>query len=165
MPDAVIRVYSVVIQLFALEACRLENKKPYQNGRVGFPEWKGSFDRKNRYAEINVRGFTGFAVVGFAVVGFAVSGFGSPGSVYTRFSRLYAWAVWRFGCSMSRQCRVHIPVVPDDPYRGIGNLACRLFRIRSGISCPRKRVVPMTPGGYYSESFRTKVTPRSASSE
>lgn len=160
MPDAVIRVDGVVIQLFALKVCRLGNKKPYQNGRVGFPEWKGSFDRKNRYAEINVRGFTGFAVVGSAV-----SGFGSPGSVYTRFSRLYAWAVWRFGCSMSRQLRVHKPIAPDDPYRGIGNLACRLIRIRSGISCLRKRVVPMTPGGYYSESFRTKVTPRSASSE
>lgn len=49
MPDAMIRVYGIVNQLFDLGECCLENKKPYHFGRVGFPEWKGSFDSKNRY--------------------------------------------------------------------------------------------------------------------
>lgn len=156
MPDAAIRMYSVVIQFFAFRVCRLENKKPYQNGRVGFPEWKGSFDRKNRYAEINVRGFTGFAVVGSP---FRVS-------VYTRFSGLCAWAVWRFGRSMPRSAEsVHRSSratrigYPEPCVLVVSDTDSPEYRV-SG-----KGVVPMIPGGYYSESFRTKVTPRSASSE
>ena len=42
MPDATIRVYGIVNQLFDLGECVVWK-------RVGFPEWKGSFDSKNRY--------------------------------------------------------------------------------------------------------------------
>lgn len=126
MPDATMRADGVLIQLFDLEVCRLDNKKPYQNGRVGFPEWKGSFDSKNRYCAHGP-----FGVSGVPCLAVPSPYTGLPGQPVSGIRNL---VYWLFLIRILRSIVSPEKGGADDPGRV-------LFRIVSDESHPSQRVV------------------------